>query len=564
MSRKEDGMKDTVRPAVLFAAVLAALVCPALETAQAQLLPVSVYGGPMDERAYALVEGIDPGYCLAGWTNSFGFGAPLFKNVLVVKTDPAGFPIWADVSRGSDDEEAWSMTRTLDGGYALTGYTCSYGPGIPNPNIFIIKLNMMGAVQWGWVYGGMQDDRAFSITATVDSGFAVCGYTHSFGPAPWPNIIVLKVDKFGLPQWARTYWASPVHATDEGYSIVELAAGGYAVCGRFNVTVPGLFCPFVMRLDPLGNLIWVNYVPAGDGGNEAYSVAEDRMGNILTAGWTQSYGSGPGLTKDIFVLKHAGHGVPIWQFTYGWPEGDEQVLDDRSLVATTDSGCALCGLTTSVGPGIPNPNFLVMKLDPNGLVQWCRSHPSPVDPGLLSDEGMPMIQETYGGFAMAGWTSSFTTVVAGENFHLATLDPLGNRPVCFEPQEPVVETLPYDGCAMGDSEVMLSEDTMPLEEVMVDHQPICILESIRGEQDPTMRGLTLWALSDRVELAMNRPGYVRLDLYDAAGRSAAPIAHEFLGAGRHTLTIPAALPRGVYLLRGFVAGSPAFAKVTRL
>ena len=60
---------------------------------KAQLLPVMTYGGPDDERAYALVEATDcNGYVLAGWTKSFGPGTPNFSNALIVKVDSAGIP----------------------------------------------------------------------------------------------------------------------------------------------------------------------------------------------------------------------------------------------------------------------------------------------------------------------------------------------------------------------------------------------------------------------------------------------------------------------------------------
>ena len=95
---------------------------------KAQVLPAMAYGGQEDERAFALVEATNQtGYVLAGWTKSFGAGVPAFSNVLIVKTDTAGIPLWARVSIGLFDDEAHSMNRTTDGGYAITGWTRSFG-----------------------------------------------------------------------------------------------------------------------------------------------------------------------------------------------------------------------------------------------------------------------------------------------------------------------------------------------------------------------------------------------------------------------------------------------------
>jgi len=128
------------------AAVYAAVLCAIAATASAQQ-PAMLYGDTLNERALALVEAADSGYCLAGWTRSYGSNAPAFTNILVVKTDLLGIPQWSLVSVGSNDEEANSMVRTLDGGYALCGWTRSYGPGTPNANVLVAKLSAAGGPQ---------------------------------------------------------------------------------------------------------------------------------------------------------------------------------------------------------------------------------------------------------------------------------------------------------------------------------------------------------------------------------------------------------------------------------
>jgi hypothetical protein len=290
------------------AAVTAAVLCSFAAVAFAQE-PAMIYGDTLDERALALAQGPDSGYCLAGWTRSYGAFAPAFTNILVVKTDPLGVPQWSLVSGGSEDEEANSIVRTEDGRYALCGWTRSYGLGIPNPNVLVAKLTSAGALQWAWALGGEADDRAFSIVETQDSGYAVVGYTHTYGPPPHPNVLVMKLNAMGLPQWARVYWCNPHVGLDEGYSIAQTADGGFAVAGRAEILVGGNFDAFVLKLDPAGNLLWMNYV-GGVVEDEAYSVVEDMQSNVMAAGWTRSYGTDPGGATDIFVLQCSASGVP--------------------------------------------------------------------------------------------------------------------------------------------------------------------------------------------------------------------------------------------------------------
>ncbi|MBN2464999.1 hypothetical protein JXD38_05185, partial [candidate division WOR-3 bacterium] len=235
-----------LRHAAVYAAVLFAFA------AAASAQPAMIYGDTLDERALALAEAADSGYCLAGWTRSFGFNAPTFTNILVVKTDQLGIPQWSLVSSGSNNEEANSIVRTMDGGFAFCGWTQSYGPGNPSPNVLVAKVTAAGVQQWAWAMGGIGDDRAFSIVQTRDSGYAVVGYTYTYGPPPHPNVLLLRLSPLGLPVWARVYWCSPHLGEDEAYSIVQTVDGGFAVAGRARILRPLDFDAFVLKLNPVG------------------------------------------------------------------------------------------------------------------------------------------------------------------------------------------------------------------------------------------------------------------------------------------------------------------------
>jgi hypothetical protein len=523
-----------------------------------------IYGDTLDERALALVEGSDSGYCLAGWTRSYGYNAPAFTNILVIKTDPLAIPQWSLVSVGANDEEANSMVRTVDGGYALCGWTRSYGPGIPNANVLVAKLSGAGVRQWAWALGGAFDDRAFSIVQTKDSGYAVVGYTYTYGPAPYPNVLVMKLSPVGLLQWAKAYWCNPHLGEDEGYSIVQTVDGGYAVAGRAKVLLPGNFDAFVMKLDPLGNLIWMNFV-GGEDDDEAYSVAQDLQANVMAAGWTRSYGTNPRVRTDIFVLQCAPSGVPIWQSTYGWATDDEQVIGDRSLAATADGGSALCGPTRSVGPGAPSPNFLLLKLTPAGNIQWAHSHPSQNYPGLGSDVPYALVQTAAGGYAAAGWTNSFG-FLGKEDFHFATFSQNGSRVICTDSQLPVRDSCPIDGGQMLDTMCSVSWDSLPLVPETVGYHAICdtmvgVKERPGRAQGP--RGILL-AAGGRISLALSQAADVDIRMYAADGRRLAVLARGRLEAGVHPLLQPASAASGVYIVNGRAGDTSVSVKVLKL
>jgi len=534
--------------------------------AGAQILPAMIYGDSMPERATALVEGVDPGYCMAGWTKSYGVGTPGFSNILVIKTDPLGVPLWSRVSLGDKDDEAYSMVRTSDQCYTITGWTKSYGIGIPNKNIFVLKLDASGNPVWGWVYGGELDDEAYSIIETIDNGYAVTGFTHSFGPPPYPNILVMKLGPQGMLQWAKVYWVFPDHNQDEGYAIIQTPDTGYAVVGRTKISGSTFFDPFVLKIDQLGNTQWVKIMLGEIDKDEGYSVALDLQSNILAAGFTRSWGTNPGNAADMFVAQFGMNGVPFWSRTYGWTEGDEMVLDDRSLTATSDGGSAVCGPTTSRGPGIPNPNFLILKLDPAGMPMWGRSHPSPYDPGLLSDVPLPMIQEQNGGYAIAGWTNSFPYLGGTDDFHLLTLDQNGDRPVCVEPQDPEMQETNWEPCEMVDTAFSVVIDSLKLEPVEVSYHPICQESTAVHEKTrvlPKVQSLQMQVTGDRIELNLSHAAFVTVKLFARDGRQVALLASKQFDAGKHELMLPADIASGVYLVRASANRVNVRAKVVR-
>src|SRR5271157_5372421 len=95
------------------------------------------YGGPNWDVAYALAQTSDDGYALAGFTESFGAGAIDFW---LVKTDASGNMLWNN-TYGTGT--AYSMVQTSDGGYALAGETSS---GAGEGDFMLVKTDSNGGV----------------------------------------------------------------------------------------------------------------------------------------------------------------------------------------------------------------------------------------------------------------------------------------------------------------------------------------------------------------------------------------------------------------------------------
>jgi hypothetical protein len=135
-----------------------------------------IYGGTWDDWANSVQQTSDGGYILAGLTYSFGAG---YYDIFLIKTDVNGNIIWAKTYGGTDWDWANSVQQTSDGGYILAGLTYSFGAGLAD--IFLIKTDANGNIQWAKTYGGTGDDRAYSVQQMSDGGYIVAGWTTSFG-----------------------------------------------------------------------------------------------------------------------------------------------------------------------------------------------------------------------------------------------------------------------------------------------------------------------------------------------------------------------------------------------
>jgi len=157
-------------------------------------------GGPTDN-AFSIVQTSDGGYAIAGFTHSFGAAG---QDFCLIKTDSAGNQTWAKTYGGASDEAAYSMARTVDGGYLLAGYTRSFGAG--GSDFWLVKTDSLGNMQWNKTCGGANDDLAYSVIQTSDGGYAIAGYTYTFG-AGSSDFWLVKLTSSGRPP--KTWIVAP-------------------------------------------------------------------------------------------------------------------------------------------------------------------------------------------------------------------------------------------------------------------------------------------------------------------------------------------------------------------
>jgi hypothetical protein len=239
------------------------------------------YGGAYEDDANSVQQTSDGGYIVAGYTESFGAGGDIF----LIKTDASGNVIWAKTYGGTGNEWPSSAQQTSDGGYIVAGYTESFGAG--SADAFLIKTDANGNIIWAKTYGGTDDDWAYSIQQTSDGGYIVAGWTRSFGAGLY-DFFLIKTDADGNLEWSKTYGGA---SDDRANSVQQTTDGGYIVAGRTSSFGAGSVDAFLIKTDENGNIIWAKtYGGASD--DRVNSVQQTSDGGYIVAGHTMSFRCG--------------------------------------------------------------------------------------------------------------------------------------------------------------------------------------------------------------------------------------------------------------------------------
>ena len=91
-----------------------------------EMLWEKTFGGENFEAGRSLQQTSDNEYIIIGHTESFGNGN---NDAYLLKTDSEGNELWSRSYGGSGTDQGRHIVETLDQGYIISGYTDSYGSG---------------------------------------------------------------------------------------------------------------------------------------------------------------------------------------------------------------------------------------------------------------------------------------------------------------------------------------------------------------------------------------------------------------------------------------------------
>ncbi|MEO8087731.1 MAG: hypothetical protein ABI763_12970, partial [Bacteroidota bacterium] len=148
------------------------------------------------------------------------FGYHGSADLWIVKTNSSGAIMWQKCFGGSVDEKGYSVICTLDHGYLIGGTASSYDFDVSGNNgmddAWILKLDSLGSLQWQSCIGGSTLDYNYSLLELSDSSFLALCYTYSNDSDVTNNhsnssdVWLVKLDRNGDVQWQQCYGGSDI------------------------------------------------------------------------------------------------------------------------------------------------------------------------------------------------------------------------------------------------------------------------------------------------------------------------------------------------------------------
>jgi hypothetical protein len=264
------------------------------------------YGGDRFDYGYVLIEAAGGGYALVGTTQSYGSGS---GDIYLVRTDDRGDLLWEKTFGGQGYEEGRALVQTPDDGYIIAGMTESLGNG--SGDIYLIKTDRQGEMEWDRAYGGPYNDLAISIEPADDGGYIIAGlYGTSDNKS---TAYLLKIDADGHWLWDQKLGA---YSDSVAYQAKPSGDGGFIAVGYDGVR-SGQSKVCLYKVDRYGDVEWQKAI-GGYQMQKGYNVFLRPGGGYLILGAAGVEGSGgSGMRYESLLIAIDAEGSVQGQQTYG-------------------------------------------------------------------------------------------------------------------------------------------------------------------------------------------------------------------------------------------------------
>ncbi|MBA4167014.1 MAG: gliding motility-associated C-terminal domain-containing protein, partial [Chitinophagaceae bacterium] len=226
-------------------------------------------------------------------------GTAGYTDGVLLKIDPSGNKLWSKCYGGSRNDELLNI-QVINNKIFVAGYANSTDGDIPanqkNYDVWLLATDLNGNKLFSKIYGGSQNDVAYSMTSGNDNTLTLAGYTTSAdgdvkGAKGSQDFWIINVGQQGKLNWQQTLGGSDAEFAnavitdkDGGY-----IAGGVSYSNDIDATgSKGQGDYWIVKLTPAGEVVWKHNI-GGKGNDNLHSIAyQPALHEYYFAGDTES------------------------------------------------------------------------------------------------------------------------------------------------------------------------------------------------------------------------------------------------------------------------------------
>ncbi len=348
---------------------------------------------------------------------------------------------WQKTLGGTDIDAGHAIQATSDGGYIIAASSDSQDGdvgtgGQGDYDIWIIKMDVNGNIQWKNTYGGSDWEWPYAIKPTSDGGYIVAGFTHSddgdiSGFQGFRDAWVIKLDAMGNLQWQNSLGGSNA---DTARDIIEVG-DGYIMVGKDgggnDGDLQGTGCNdnfWIVKLNYSGEIVWQK-CHGGSDIDLAKKITPLGSDQFIVVGYTTSDDgdvTGHHGYEDFWVIAIDTDGNLLWQKALGGSSVEEA---NDVVVNNTMDQIIVVGEVHSedgdVSTHYGDLDFWVVFLDTNGTLLSNKTYG-----GNMEDNPSSILPLSSGNFIISGVSGSSDGDVTGNHgsgdFWVINIDASGN------------------------------------------------------------------------------------------------------------------------------------------
>ena len=259
------------------------------------------YGGSYYDSGLSVKETSDRSLIVSGYSGSDD--GDLINNsnsgesdVWVLKLNKFGNIVWSKTFGGDKEEYSNSIIQTNEGGYILTGISHSknalFGYQLSTEeDVFVLKLNANGEIEWNLNFGGFSTDYSNSIIQSRNGDYIVVGGRLDINGNGLDGFFQ-SIDVTGKAKNFKQFGGSKI---DMFMSIIEIENNEFMIAGisssndydLVNIGNKGKLDLLLLTVDDKGRTLWSKTI-GGTKDDRLFSIAANSDNEYVISGTIRS------------------------------------------------------------------------------------------------------------------------------------------------------------------------------------------------------------------------------------------------------------------------------------